>query len=178
MIPECTLALLSFTVCLHWTEYTHNMEREKKDMKLKHTTKSWNWVGSTRFFKPECLKSDWAYLKPIPVSSLFYLHFVCVLSLSPFFFSFLLQLLCTNMKKQLFNHLCNTSKQRPRIQSPPPPPQKKIYIKNNNNNNSGLNKTRKKALTEWHSEEKWALQVKSHCQRLRHTNVVFVKFTS
>ena len=39
----------------------------------------------------------------------------------------------------------------------------------------------KKALIEnlknWHSEEKWALQVKSHCQRLTHTSVVSVNFT-
>ena len=41
---------------------------------------------------------DWAYYKPILVSSLFYpLHFGCMLSLSIQFF--FLQLLCTNMKK-------------------------------------------------------------------------------
>ena len=33
MILECTLALLSFTFCLHWTEYMYKLE-EKKDTKL------------------------------------------------------------------------------------------------------------------------------------------------
>ena len=37
MILESTLALFSFTFCLHWTEYTHKLERKKEDMKLKHT---------------------------------------------------------------------------------------------------------------------------------------------
>ena len=48
MLLECTLALLSFTFCLHWTEYTHKLEK-KEDMKLKHTTKSSNWPYLTSY---------------------------------------------------------------------------------------------------------------------------------
>ena len=73
MILECTLTLFSFTICLHWTEYTHKLggggggrrcETESYNQKLKQTL------------------PVWAYYKPILVSSLFNpLHFVCVFSL-------------------------------------------------------------------------------------------------
>ena len=96
VILECTLALLSFTICLHRTEYTHKMEKKRRyetevyNQKLKRTL-------------PDILL-DWAYYKPILVSSLFYpLHFVCMfplcVSLSSYYFFFLLQLLCTNIKR-------------------------------------------------------------------------------
>ena len=51
MILECTLALFIFTFCLHWTEYAQKLEkrRKKKDTKLKHTTKSWNWSYLTSY---------------------------------------------------------------------------------------------------------------------------------
>ena len=79
-------------------EHIRKLERKKRcetkayNQKLKRTL-------------PDILL-DWAYYKPILVSSLFYpLHFVCMycvcvcLSLSPYFLFFLLQLLCTNIKK-------------------------------------------------------------------------------
>ena len=75
MILECILALLSFTFCLHWTDYTHKLEKE--DMKLKHTTKSWNWPYLTSY-----------QIGPI-INQFLYLHYsilcifcVCSLSLS------------------------------------------------------------------------------------------------
>ena len=40
-------------------------------------------------------------------------------------------------------------------------------------------KALRESLKNQHSEEKWALQVKSHCQEAEtHTSIVFVKFTS
>ena len=63
MILECTLELFSFTFCQHWTEYTHKLEKKRKckteayNQKLKQTL-------------PDFLL-DWAYYKPILVSSLF-----------------------------------------------------------------------------------------------------------
>ena len=79
MILECALALSSFTFCLHWTEYTHKLEKEKR----RYKTEACNQ-------KLKLTLSDWAYYNPVLVSLLFYpLHFVCMFSLSlhTFFFS-------------------------------------------------------------------------------------------
>ena len=91
MILECTLALFSFTFCLHWTEYTCKLEGKKRRCKTEA------YHQKLKRTLPHFLL-DWAYYKLILVSSLFYpLHFVCMFSLSPYYF--FLQLLCTNMKK-------------------------------------------------------------------------------
>ena len=81
MILECTLALFSFTFCLHWTEYTHVGEKEKIYTTLKHTTKSWNWPYLTSY-----------QIRPI-INQFLYLHYsvlsilcACSLSLSPYYF--------------------------------------------------------------------------------------------
>ena len=77
MILECTLALFNFTFCLHWTEYTRKLEKEKR----RYETEACNQ-------KLKLTLSDWAHYKPILVSSLFYpLHFVCLFSHSPYYFS-------------------------------------------------------------------------------------------
>ena len=79
MILECTFALSSFTFCLHWTEYTHKLEKEKR----RYKTEACNQ-------KLKLTLSDWAYYKPVLVSLLFCpLHFVGMFSLSLhiFFFS-------------------------------------------------------------------------------------------
>ena len=76
MILECTLALLSFTFCLHWTEYTQKSQKKEEDMKLKHTPKSWSWLYLTSY-----------QIGPI-INQFLYLHYsilsiLCICSLSP-----------------------------------------------------------------------------------------------
>ena len=79
---------------------THASWRKKKIIKLKHTTKTWNWPYLTSY-----------QIGPI-INQFFYLHYSILsiscacppppplsLSLSILVFSFFLQLLCTNMKK-------------------------------------------------------------------------------
>ena len=114
--------------------------------------------------------SDWTYYKQFLYLHYSILSILCACSLSTLFFYFFifLQLLCTNMKKvavqpPLQYKQLETKDSINNFWS------KKIIIKNNNITNSWWN---------WHSKEKWALQVKPHCHRLRHTSVVFVKFTS
>ena len=149
MILECTLALLSFTICLHRTEYTHKMEKKRRyetevyNQKLKLS--GFNSVFQTRIPKIR--------LSILETNSCIFIILspFCMRVLSLSFFSFLLQLLCTNMKKVAV---------QPSLQ----------YKQAETKDSTECHKN-------WHSDEKWALQVKSHCQRLRHTNVVFVKFT-
>ena len=164
MILECILALLSFTFCLHWTDYTHKLEKE--DMKLKHTTKSWNWPYLTSY-----------QIGPI-INQFLYLHYsilcifcVCSLSLSPYFF-FFLQLLCTNMKK---------------VAVQPSPEYKQAETKDSIQKNKPKKKEKriikswwKKALTEsllaFRGEMSHASEI-SLPEANTHTRVVFVKFT-
>ncbi len=68
MILQCTLALFSFTFCLNtyisWRK-KRRCETKSYNQKLKRTLRD--------------ILLDWAYYKPILVSSLFYpLHFVCM----------------------------------------------------------------------------------------------------
>ena len=74
-ILECTLALFSFTFCLHCTEYTHKL-RKKADMKLKLATKSWNWPYLTSYQTGPII-NQFLYLSYSSLSIL------CACSLSP-----------------------------------------------------------------------------------------------
>ena len=163
MILECTLALFSSSFCLHWTEYTHKFEKEKR----RYETDACNQ-------KLKLTLSDWAYYKPILLSLLFYpLHFVCMfsLSLSPYYF------FSTTALHKYEKGSCSaiSAIQATRDQGFNQKPISGLKQKQTKNS---MKSWWKKALTESlknrHSEEKWALQVKSHCQRVRHTQVLFL----
>ena len=157
---NCSLALFSFTFCLHWTEYTRKLEKEKR----RYENEACNQ-------KLKLTLSDWAHYKPILVSSLFYpLHFVYLFSHSPYYFFPTTSLhkhekgSCSAIsaiqvsRDQGFNHKTisglKKKKEEERIMK------------------SWCKKTLTESHNNWHSEENWALQVKYHCQRLRHTQVL------
>ena len=149
MILESTLALFSFTFCLHWTEYTHKLERKN------------------RRYKTEAYKS-YSILSILCVFSL---------SLQTFFFLF-------SSTTALHKHEKGSCSAISAIQATRDQGSNQKTILGLNKNNKNMKSWCQKALTEshknWHSGEKWALQVKFHCLRLTHTHtsVVFVKFTS
>ena len=131
-IPECTLALLSFTVGLHSTEYAHKMEKKKRRYETEAYNQKLKLSGFNSVFQTRMPEIRLGILETNSCIFIFYLHFVCM-----FFSFFLLQLLCTNMKKVAVQPSLQYKQAETRDKNsvPPPPPKKK-------KKNSGLNKTK------------------------------------
>ena len=121
-IPECTLALLSFTVGLHSTEYAHKMEKKKRRYETEAYNQKLKLSGFNSVFQTRMPEIRLGILET---------NSCIFIILSPFCVHVLFFLSSTTALHKHEKSSCSTisaiqASRDPRQEfSPPPPPQKK-----------------------------------------------------